>query len=84
LRGLLSPAGIASVPVWPSETPCRLRLESCARIYVADHLRRGQLMAVLEDWSAAETSVYALYPSKRHMTAKINAFLALIAEQLVP
>jgi DNA-binding transcriptional LysR family regulator len=54
------------------------------RIYVADHLRRGQLTAVLEDWSAAETSVYALYPSKRHMTAKTNAFLAFLAEQLDP
>jgi len=52
------------------------------RIYVADHLRQGQLTAVLEDWSATETSVYALYPSRRHVTAKIKAFLDFIAEQL--
>jgi DNA-binding transcriptional LysR family regulator len=51
------------------------------RIYVADHISRGELATVLEDWSATETSVYALYPSKKHMSAKVNAFLNFITEQ---
>jgi DNA-binding transcriptional LysR family regulator len=52
------------------------------RIYVAEQIKRGELMTVLDDWPATETSVYALYPSKKHMPAKVKAFLDFAAEQL--
>jgi DNA-binding transcriptional LysR family regulator len=52
------------------------------RIYVAEQIRRGELTTVLDDWPATETSVYALYPSKKHMSAKVKAFLEFVVEQL--
>jgi DNA-binding transcriptional LysR family regulator len=52
------------------------------RIYVADQLDRGDLTTLLDDWSATETTVYALYPSKKHVSAKVKAFLDFVAEQL--
>jgi DNA-binding transcriptional LysR family regulator len=39
-------------------------------------------MTVLDDWPATETSVYALYSSKKHMPAKVKAFLDFVVEQL--
>jgi DNA-binding transcriptional LysR family regulator len=52
------------------------------RIYVAEQIRRGELTTVLDDWPSTETSVYALYPSKKHMSAKVKAFLEFVVEQL--
>jgi DNA-binding transcriptional LysR family regulator len=43
---------------------------------------RGELTTVLDDWPATGTSVYALYPSKKHMSAKVKAFLEFVVEQL--
>lgn len=51
------------------------------RVYVAGDLAEGRLRAVLDDWSANETGVYAVYPSRRYLDAKVRAFLDfLVAE----
>lgn len=52
------------------------------RIYVEDDLANGSLRAVLGDWSAGELSVQALYPSRRHVPAKVRAFLDFVVAAL--
>ncbi|WP_211250268.1 hypothetical protein [Fodinicurvata fenggangensis] len=43
--------------------------------------RRERLRTVLDDWVTVETDVYAVYPSRRHVVAKLRAFLDfLVAE----
>ncbi|MGY6270555.1 LysR family transcriptional regulator [Achromobacter denitrificans] len=54
------------------------------RIYVQDDLDSGVLEAVLADWVPVETSVYAVYPSRRHMVAKVRAFVDFLLEELGP
>ncbi|MDP9601769.1 UNVERIFIED_ORG: DNA-binding transcriptional LysR family regulator [Variovorax paradoxus] len=50
------------------------------RIYVEAELASGRLEAVLEDWQADETPVYAVYPS-RHLAAKTRAFVDFLVER---
>jgi len=45
------------------------------RPYVEEDLREGRLQAALEDWSADETTLYAVYPSRQHMAPKLRVFL---------
>jgi DNA-binding transcriptional LysR family regulator len=52
------------------------------RRYVADDIARGALATVLDGWSAVETSVYAVYPSKRYLVPKVRAFVDFIVEIL--
>jgi len=52
------------------------------RVYVQDDLDRGALQAVLPDWLPVETYVYAVYPSRRHMVAKVRAFVDFLVEEL--
>lgn len=50
------------------------------RIYVEQELAAGRLEAVLEDWEADRTPVYAVYPS-RHLAAKTRAFVDFLLER---
>ncbi|HYW56126.1 MAG TPA: LysR family transcriptional regulator [Polaromonas sp.] len=50
--------------------------------FVEDDLREGRLVAVLEDWSTVETTLYAIYPSRQHLAPKIRAFLEFLMEEL--
>jgi len=52
------------------------------RLYVAENIAQGRLRTVLDDWSPVETSVYAVYPSRRHVVAKVRAFLDFLVEEL--
>lgn len=52
------------------------------RVYVQDDLDRGALQAALSDWLPVETYVYAVYPSRRHMVAKVRAFVDFLVEEL--
>lgn len=49
---------------------------------VADDLRRGRLRAVLADCPLAELEVYALYPSRRHLSPGVRAFVDFLAATL--
>ncbi|MBV9461607.1 MAG: LysR family transcriptional regulator [Bradyrhizobium sp.] len=53
------------------------------RVYVKDDLAEGTLEAVLNDWTCADYSVYAIYPSRRYVPAKVRAFLDFIVDELV-
>ncbi|QVQ26190.1 LysR family transcriptional regulator [Achromobacter deleyi] len=52
------------------------------RVYVQGDLDSGALQAALQDWSPDQTFVYAVYPSRRHMVAKVRAFVDFLLEEL--
>lgn len=52
------------------------------QIYVREDLAQGRLRTVLHDWSPVETSIYAVYPSRRHVVAKVRAFLDFLVDEL--
>jgi DNA-binding transcriptional LysR family regulator len=41
----------------------------------------GRLVRVLPDYVPAPTNVYAVYPSRRHLSAKVRAFVDFLAER---
>ncbi len=49
--------------------------------YVRADLAAGRLQAVLDDWTKVETSVYAIYPSRRYLAPALRAFLDFITEE---
>lgn len=49
--------------------------------YVEEDLRTGRLQAALEDWSTVQTALYAIYPSRQHMTPKLRALLDFLVAQ---
>lgn len=51
-------------------------------VYIKDDLAAGLLESVLNDWTSAHYSVYAIYPSRRYVPAKVRAFLDFVAEEL--
>jgi DNA-binding transcriptional LysR family regulator len=50
-------------------------------IYVQEELEKGLLETVLNDWMPVHYSVYAVYPSRQYMPAKVRAFLDFVAEE---
>jgi len=48
------------------------------------HIEAGTLAAVLEDWTPTESGISLYYPSRRHVPAKLRAFIALIREKSAP
>lgn len=51
-------------------------------VYVKKDLEAGRLRTVLDDWSYNETTVYAVYPSKRFVMPKVRTFLDFLIEEL--
>lgn len=47
---------------------------------VEDQIRDGRLETVLRDWHPPERHLFAVYPSRRHLAAKVRAFVDLVAE----
>ena len=52
----------------------RLPLFACG-----EDLAAGRLCRVLDAWSVAERPVHAVYPTSRHLTAKVRVFLDFLA-----
>jgi len=48
----------------------------------ANDLERGKLVPVLAGWSPGEVSVHLVYPSSRHLSARVRAFVDLVVERL--
>lgn len=42
----------------------------------------GRLVPVLEDWRIVDVGVFAVYPHRRHLAAKVRAFVDFVAERL--
>ena len=51
---------------------------------VADHLREGRLERVMGKWSMQSGAVWALYPHRRHLSAKVRSFIDFLGDQLDP
>jgi DNA-binding transcriptional LysR family regulator len=49
-------------------------------LYVKDDVAKARLCTVLDDWSSAEMSTYAIYPSRRQLPAKVRVFLEFLTE----
>ncbi len=51
---------------------------------VSEDLRRGALVPLLEDWTDADTGIYAIYPHSRHLSPKVRAFVDFLAARFGP
>ncbi len=51
-------------------------------IYVREDIEAGRLVTVLNEWTAVETHVYAVYPSRRYLNSKVRAFVDFLIETL--
>jgi len=52
---------------------------------VGEDLKRGDLVRVLPDWRGASSNgIYAVYPSREFMPAKVNVFIEHLAETYGP
>lgn len=50
---------------------------------VANDLRTGRLVPVLADYLSPELGIYALYPNRKHLSAKVRTFIDFLVEQFV-
>jgi DNA-binding transcriptional LysR family regulator len=51
---------------------------------VGADLAAGRLQAVLEDYEDPESSIFAVYPHNRHLSAKVRVFVDFLAERFGP
>lgn len=47
----------------------------------APYLRSGRLCAVLEEWTLPQADIYAVYPERLNLSAKVRAFIDFLAER---
>ena len=48
---------------------------------VGPHLKSGRLVPVLPDFVSPSLDIWAVYPSRRHLSAKVRAFIDFLAER---
>jgi len=66
LRAALSDAGLIFQP----------------RFIVEDDIRAEKLVQVLPDYSSEELGIYAVYPSRKHLSAKVRTFVDFLVTRL--
>lgn len=49
---------------------------------VDDDIAAGRLVRVLPEWQSAELGVYAVYPSRKHLSAKVRTFVDFLVAAL--
>ncbi|WP_051302725.1 LysR family transcriptional regulator [Sedimenticola selenatireducens] len=47
-------------------------------LHCQDLIATGELVSVLDDWRVREGGIYAVYPSPRHLTPKVRAFITFL------
>jgi DNA-binding transcriptional LysR family regulator len=52
--------------------------------YVGKDLEAGLLKAVLTDYRVQEYGIHAVYPSRKHLTAKVKTFIDFLSERYGP
>ena len=67
-QALLNSCGIAYVP----------------NIVVLDEVQTGTLVRVLADWQLIERELYLVYPSDRHLSPKVRAFVEFVYQKVTP
>ncbi len=58
---------------------CRL-----PEFYIEQELKSGQLIILFKDYKETVIDLYALYPSRKHLSAKVRKLIDLMAEHLPP
>jgi DNA-binding transcriptional LysR family regulator len=48
----------------------------------ADAIASGRLVRVLPEWTSEENPIHAVYPSSRHLSSKVRAFVDFLAARL--
>ena len=48
---------------------------------VAEHIANGSLVPLLPDWHLGEYHLYAVYLSRKHLSAKVRALIDFLAEK---
>jgi DNA-binding transcriptional LysR family regulator len=51
--------------------------------YVEQHIQRGELVSLLDNYRAPEEGIWAVYPQNRHLSPKIRLLVDYLAEQLL-
>ncbi len=52
------------------------------RFLVGEDLRAGRLVEVLREYQSGELGIYAVYPSRKHLSAKVRSFIDFLAAAL--
>ena len=52
------------------------------RFNLNGELERGELVELLPDYQRAEINVYVVYPSRKHMSAKVRSFIDFVCAEL--
>ncbi len=47
---------------------------------VQAHLQAGRLKLVLEDWTLPDADIFAVYPERMNLSAKVSAFIDFLSE----
>lgn len=50
--------------------------------YVSDHVRSGAISVILQDFCLKDEPVWAIYPSKRHLSSKIQIAIETLRKEL--
>jgi DNA-binding transcriptional LysR family regulator len=50
----------------------------------APYLRSGRLVPVLEEWSLPAADIFAVYPQRLNLSAKVGAFVDFLAQRFAP
>jgi len=76
-------AAISARWLWPV-TPTRAGTGIAFQpgFIVDDDLAAARLVRVLRDWQSPDMGVYAVYPSCKHLSAKVRTFVDLLAAEL--
>ena len=61
-----------------------LGLGQAFKFMVAPHVERGGLRTVLDDWTRPRHPLHVVYPSNRHLSAKLRLFVDWVAEVFAP
>lgn len=48
---------------------------------VAEHIASGALVPLLPEWHMGEFNLYAVYLSRKHLSAKVRALIDFLAEK---
>jgi DNA-binding transcriptional LysR family regulator len=48
---------------------------------VAEDLRRGDLIEILPEFRSVELGIYAVYPTRKHLPAKVRALITFLSER---
>jgi len=54
------------------------------KFMVVPHLESGRLRTVLDDWTRPRHPLHVVYPSNRHLSAKLRLFVDWVAEVFAP